>query len=191
MRASRRARKRAGGRETSSSLMRPFFACSTTNERKKMVSKPCSTSHFRFSLLLQFVFFLPSGQRLHLFLSTMPTAPSLFEQLNAALASGEAEDAIKGVKVRGEKERRRNQKKASMSRRWAAEKQISMHRTCFPLRFSLLLLFCSSASSAGRVSTSQLTRMSEGERTKRSGRAQTRDEHRTFLFFFFVSSSST
>ena len=28
----------------------------------------------------------------------MPAAPSLFEQLNAALASGEAEDAIKGVK---------------------------------------------------------------------------------------------
>ena len=35
----------------------------------------------------------------------MPTAPSLFEQLNAALASGEAEDAIKGVKVRQENEK--------------------------------------------------------------------------------------
>lgn len=33
----------------------------------------------------------------------MPAAPSLFEQLNAALASGEAEDAIKGVKVSGER----------------------------------------------------------------------------------------
>lgn len=40
----------------------------------------------------------------------MPTAPSLFEQLNAALASGEAEDAIKGVKVRWENERRRRRK---------------------------------------------------------------------------------
>lgn len=35
----------------------------------------------------------------------MPTAPSLFEQLNAALASGEAEDAIKGVKVRRKNEK--------------------------------------------------------------------------------------
>ena len=45
----------------------------------------------------------------------MPSAPSLFEQLNAALASGEAEDAIKGVKVREIEEQRK--KKTIESRR--------------------------------------------------------------------------
>lgn len=41
----------------------------------------------------------------------MPAAPSLFEQLNEALANGEADDAIKGVKVRQKDEKKSKEKK--------------------------------------------------------------------------------
>jgi hypothetical protein len=103
-----------------------------------------------FLILLPFLFpfrSLPANR-------IMPTAPSLFEQLNAALASGEAEDAIKGVKVR-----RKNEKDGGIANEPSTtndgHRPMQLRRVLLPRTVSPAS--SSSVTSSDRMATSQCT----------------------------------